>query len=103
MLAVDYVGETKGINLLLGVALGNDGWAFILSEIFAGESANAFAQSSAAVQQSFTNMRIVVSLGGAIYLIGYVLDTLSSGANNEAFIVFYKIADFVNKIAFVLA
>ena len=48
-------------------------------------------------------MRIVVSVGGAIYVIGYVLDMLRSGANNEAFIVFYKIADYVDKIAFVLA
>ena len=43
MLAVDYDGETKGINLLLGVVLRSDGWAFILFDIFAGESANAFA------------------------------------------------------------
>merc|ERR1712085_189787 len=103
MLAFGYAGETKGINPTLGFALGMAGWAFILFEIFAGESVNASGQSPAAVQQAFNNMRIIVSLGWAIYPAGYVLGTLTSGASSEALNVTYNIADFVNKIAFVLA
>jgi len=103
MLAFGYAGETKAMNPTLGFALGMCGWAFILFEIFAGESANASGGSSAAVQQSFNNMRIIVSLGWAIYPAGYVLGTLTSGASSEALNVTYNIADFVNKIAFVLA
>ena len=48
-------------------------------------------------------MRIVVSLGWTIYPAGYVLGTLTCGASSEALNVTYNIADFVNKIAFVLA
>merc|ERR1712118_31951 len=70
---------------------------------FAGESANASGQSSAAVQESFNNMRIIVSLGWSIYPAGYFLGTLTTGASSEALNVTYNIADFVNKIAFVLA
>jgi len=103
MLAFGYAGETKGINPTLGFALGMAGWAFILFEIFVGESANASGKSSEAVQQSFNNMRIIVSLGWSIYPAGYVLGTLTSGASSEALNVTYNIADFVNKIAFVLA
>merc|ERR1712125_56718 len=103
MLAFGYAGETKTINPWVGFGLGMCGWAFILFEIFAGESTNASGQSSAAVQQSFNNMRIIVSLGWAIYPAGYFLGTLTSGASSEALNVTYNIADFVNKIAFVLA
>ena len=85
MLAVGYAVETKGINLTLGVALGRAGWAFILFEIFARESANASGQSFAVVHQSFNNMRIIVFLGGAIYPAGYVLGTFIFGASNGAF------------------
>jgi len=103
MLAFGYAGESGTINPWLGFALGLCGWGFILFEIFAGESATASGQSSQAVQQSFNNMRIIVSLGWAIYPAGYFLGTLTSGASSEALNVTYNIADFVNKIAFVLA
>jgi len=103
MLAFGYAGETKTINPWAGFGLGMCGWAFILFEIFAGESASASGQSSEAVQQSFNNMRIIVSLGWAIYPAGYFLGTLTQGASSEALNVTYNIADFVNKIAFVLA
>merc|ERR1712139_755653 len=86
-----------------GFGLGLCGWAFILFEIFAGESANASGQSSAAVQESFNNMRIIVSLGWSIYPAGYFLGTLTTTASSEALNVTYNIADFVNKIACGLA
>merc|ERR1712054_196018 len=86
-----------------GWILGCCGWGFILNEIFAGESAQASGQSSVAVQQAFNNMRIIVSLGWSNYPAGYFLGTLTSDASSEALNVVYNIADFVNKIAFVLA
>jgi len=103
MLAFGYAGESGAINAWLGFALGMCGWAFILFEIFVGESAKASGQSSAAVKQSFENMRIIVSLGWAIYPAGYFLGTLTPVASSQALNVTYNIADFINKIAFVLA
>merc|ERR1712063_234608 len=90
----------------LGFALGLAGWAFILFEIFAGESAPASGATnvSEAVKQSFNNMRIIVSLGWAIYPAGYFLGQINNSAGAaQALNVTYNIADFVNKIAFVLA
>merc|ERR1712203_143966 len=103
MLAFGYAGETGLLNAWVGFICGLAGWAFILFEIFAGESANASGQSSAAVQKSFNNMRIIVSLGWAIYPAGYFFGTLTYAASSEALNIIYNIADFVNKIAFVLA
>merc|ERR1711939_390350 len=104
MLAFGYAGETKAINPWAGFALGMCGWAFILFEIFAGESAQASGSAADAVKASFNNMRIIVSLGWAIYPAGYFLGQINdSAAAAQALNVTYNIADFVNKIAFVLA
>merc|ERR1711874_12876 len=103
MLSFGYAGETKAIDPWFGYGLGLSGWGFILFEIFAGESASASGQSSAAVQKSFSNMRIIVSAGWAIYPAGYFFGTLTYAASSEALNIIYNIADFVNKIAFVLA
>merc|ERR1712217_572779 len=103
MLSFGYAGETRTINPWMGFGLGLCGWGFILFEIFAGESATASGSSSDAVKQSFNNMRIIVSLGWAIYPAGFYLGTLTASASSEALNVVYNIADFANKIAFVLA
>merc|ERR1712118_199772 len=72
MLTFGYCGETGVINAYMGFALGLAGWAFILFEIFAGESANACGDGnvSDAVKQSFSNMRLIVSAGWCIYPLG---------------------------------
>merc|ERR1712238_112923 len=106
MLAFGYAGETNAINPWIGFLLGLCGWAFILFEIFAGESAQASddASVSPAVKESFTNMRYIVSVGWAIYPAGYFLGQINSSAGAaKALNVTYNIADFVNKIGFVLA
>merc|ERR1712063_81821 len=106
MLAFGYAGETKAINPWYGFYLGLCGWGFILFEIFCGESAQASGATnvSEAVKQSFNNMRIIVSLGWAIYPAGYFLGQINDSAGAaQALNVTYNIADFVNKIAFVLA
>merc|ERR1712107_216483 len=106
MLAFGYAGETKAVDPWLGFALGLAGWAFILFEVFAEESAQASGARnvSEAVKQSFNNMRITVSLGWSIYPAGYYLGQINNSASAaEALNVTYNIADFVNKIAFVLA
>merc|ERR1711976_381167 len=104
MLAFGYAGESKSMNAWAGFILGLAGWGFILNEIFAGESANASGQCSAAVKQAFNNMRIIVSAGWSIYPAGYYLGSLgASGIGSQALNVTYNIADFVNKIACWLA
>merc|ERR1712192_130872 len=108
MLAFGYAGETATMNQWFAFALGLSGWGFILNEIFAGESAKASEQASPAVQQAFNNMRIIVSAGWSIYPAGYFIGTLGKSCMNPSFAsdalnVVYNLADFVNKIAFVLA
>merc|ERR1712097_29615 len=78
MLSFGYAGETRSMNPWMGFGMGLCGWGFILFEIFAGESAQASGQSSAAVPQSFNNMRIIVSVGWAIYPAGYFFGQINN-------------------------
>merc|ERR1712094_52888 len=79
------------------------GWAFILFEIFAGESSKASGNCSDAVKKSFSNMRLIVSLGWSIYPLGYFLGFLTGIADQTTLNVVYNIADLLNKIGFVLS
>merc|ERR1712117_810985 len=79
------------------------GWFFILFQIFAGEAGSVSGDVNEYVKSSFNNMRLIVTVGWAIYPAGYFFGYLL-GAVDEVFLnVIYNVADFVNKIAFVLA
>jgi len=103
MLLFGYLGEIAVVPKLVGFILGMCGWVFILFEIFAGEAGGTAKDCSEAVSQAFSNMRLIVTVGWAIYPIGYVLGMVN-GKKDDVFLnVTYNIADFVNKIFFVLA
>merc|ERR1712177_91025 len=91
-------------RLLVGtVIMGMFGWFFILYEIFAGEAGGTAAGCSEAVAASFKNMRMIVTAGWSIYPLGYLFGYLLGSVDETFLNVLYNIADFVNKIAFVLA
>ena len=104
MLVAGYMGEAGIlISPTVGFVIGMAGWFYILYEIFAGEAGKAAAnEASAAVQSSFNAMRLIVTVGWAIYPIGYVLGyfVYSDGSATEALNVVYNLADLVNKLAF---
>merc|ERR1719422_1990893 len=87
MLLCGYLGEVHVLHGLIG---------------FAGEAGGTAADCSAAVASSFSQMRMIVTVGWSIYPLGYFFGYLL-GTVDEVFLnVIYNIADFVNKIAFVL-
>merc|ERR1712078_480250 len=103
MLSFGYLGETKVMNPWAGFIGGMCGWLFILFEIFMGESGGMAGQCSEAVATSFKNMRLIVTLGWSIYPLGYYFGYLLGSVSDESLNVTYNVADFVNKIAFVLS
>merc|ERR1712217_217526 len=103
MLMFGYLGETFLLPAWPAFIGGVLGWFFILYEIFAGEAGGTASGCSEAVSASFKNMRMIVTAGWSIYPLGYLFGYLL-GVVDEVFLnVLYNIADFVNKIAFVLA
>ena len=69
---------------------------------YAGEAGKAAADKCpAAVQTAFNTMRWIVTVGWAIYPLGYFFGYLTGGADAVTLNVIYNVADVVNKIAFV--
>jgi bacteriorhodopsin len=105
MLLCGYIGEVSGVVVVAwaGFAGGMCGWLFILFEIFSGEAGGTAAGCSSAVSSAFSNMRLIVTVGWSIYPLGYFFGYLLGAVDDTILNVVYNIADFVNKIAFVLA
>jgi len=103
MLAFGYMGETGGLTPGVGFMLGMGGWGFILYEIFFGEAGGAAGEVSKAVAFSFNAMRLIVTIGWSIYPLGYFFGYMLGKVDATFLNVVYNLADFVNKIGFVLA
>ena len=104
MLAAGYMGEAGYINVMLGFVVGMLGWAYILYEIFFGEAGKFAAEKApASVQSAFVTMRWIVTIGWAIYPIGYFMGYFGGLGVEEsanALNIIYNLADVLNKIAF---
>ena len=104
MLVAGYAGEAGIINAALGFVIGMAGWIYILYEIFAGEAGKiSAADAPASVQSAFNTMRWIVTIGWAIYPLGYFLGYLAGGTDAGTMNLIYNIADVLNKIGFCLA
>ena len=101
MLIGGYMGEAGYINALLGFIIGIAGWLYILYEVFSGEAGKAAAKSgNKGLVTAFSAMRMIVTIGWAIYPLGYVFGYLTGGVDANSLNVIYNLADFINKIAF---
>ena len=98
MLIFGFLGEAGLMNYWVGFIIGMAGWLYIIYEIFAGEASQiSAAQGTEASKTAFNALRLIVTIGWAIYPIGYIVEpSMGAGALN----VVYNLADFVNKIAF---
>jgi bacteriorhodopsin len=100
MLVAGYLGEIGAVNVWVGFIVGMLGWLYIIYEIFAGEASQINAsKGTAASQRAFNALRLVVTVGWAIYPIGYVVG-YTGGGSAEGINIIYNLADFINKIAF---
>jgi bacteriorhodopsin len=101
MLIGGYLGEAGYINEMLGFIIGMAGWIYILYEVFSGEAGKVAAKSgNKALVTAFGAMRMIVTVGWAIYPLGYVFGYLTGGVDANSLNVIYNIADFLNKTAF---
>ena len=77
MLVGGYLGEAGYINSMLGFIIGMAGWIYVLYEIFSGEAGKTAAKSgNKALSTAFSALRMIVTVGWAIYPLGYVLSLI---------------------------
>ncbi len=73
-------------------------WIYIMYEIWAGEAKEKVGQTSEGTQFAFKAMALILTVGWAIYPIGFVLGQGDGGT--DGLNILYNIADVVNKTAF---
>jgi bacteriorhodopsin len=101
MLIGGYAGEAGYVPAMLGFVIGMAGWIYILYEIFSGDAGKIAAKSgNKALVTAFGAMRMIVTVGWAIYPLGYVFGYLTGGVDANSLNIIYNAADFLNKIAF---
>ena len=101
MLVAGYLGEAGYISAMAGFIVGVAAWIYILFELFSGEAGKAMKSSgNKALKTAFSAMRMIVTIGWAIYPLGYLFGYLAGGVDTNTLNIIYNLADFVNKIAF---
>tara|TARA_B100000530_G_scaffold126128_1_gene78954 strand:+ start:526 stop:1227 length:702 start_codon:yes stop_codon:yes gene_type:complete len=101
MLLGGYLGETGAVSEMVGFIVGMAGWVFIIYYIFVGEAAQIKdSAGNENLVMAFDGIKWIVTIGWAIYPIGYFLGYLGGGVDSGALNTIYNLADLVNKFLF---
>jgi sensory rhodopsin len=104
MVLARYMGETDLLYPTLGFLIGLLLWLYLLGELYFGRMAEIAAQSASdPVRIGFFWLRLIVTIGWALYPLSFLIVRLGNGADVAKMSVIYNLADLINQIAFVLA
>jgi sensory rhodopsin len=104
MVLARYMGETDLLYPTLGFLIGLILWLYVLGELYFGRMAEINAQSASdPVRLGYFWLRLIVTVGWALYPLSYLIVRLGNGADVAKMSVIYNLADLINQIAFVLA
>ncbi len=101
MLLGGYLGETGVVSEMVGFIVGMAGWVFIIYYIFVGEAAQIKdSAGNENLVMAFDGIKWIVTIGWAIYPIGYFMVYLGGGVDANGLNTLYNLADLVNKFLF---
>jgi hypothetical protein len=101
MVGAAYLGAAGFMSPTLGFLISVACGLYILGELYLGEASKINANSgNAVVQSAFNALRLIATIGWAIYPLGYFMEYLGGGVDTVSLNVIYNLADFLNKIAF---
>jgi sensory rhodopsin len=104
MVLARYMGETDLLYPTLGFLIGLLLWLYLLGELYFGRMAEIAAQSASdPVRIGFFWLRLIVTIGWALYPLSFLIVRLGNGADVAKMSVIYNLADLINQVAFVLA
>lgn len=101
MVIGEFLGAAGYMSTTLGFLIGLVGWLYILGELYMGEAGRVNASSgNEATHLAFNGLRLIVTIGWAIYPLGYFIEHLGGGVDSNSLNIIYNLADFLNKIIF---
>ena len=104
MVFVRYLGEAAYMHATLAFLIGLVFWLYILGELFFGRMDEAVrASMSDPVKRGYFWLRLIVTVGWAIYPLGNFITSFGGYVDTGALSVAYNIADFLNRMAFGVA
>lgn len=101
MIIPQFLGAAGYMSPTLGFLVGMVGWLYILGELYMGEAGKANAQSeNKHLNMAFNSLRLIATIGWAIYPLGYFIEHLGGGVEVNSLNVIFNLADFLNKLVF---
>lgn len=101
LIAAGYLGATNFISPTLGFLVGLAGGLYILGELYLGEASRVnSASGNKPLQSTYNALRLIITIGWAIYPLGYFMEYLGGGIDGASINLIYNLADFLNRIAF---
>jgi len=101
MVIGEFLGAAGYMSATLGFIIGVIGWLYILGELYMGEAGRANSESgNEATNTAFNGLRLILTIGWAIYPLGYFINNLGGGVDINSMNIIYNLSDFLNKIIF---
>tara|TARA_B100000614_G_scaffold233401_1_gene228662 strand:- start:160 stop:684 length:525 start_codon:yes stop_codon:yes gene_type:complete len=101
MLVFGYLGEAGLMDATVAFVVAMAGWIYIIYYVFAGEAAKIKdSAGNEALSFAFNGIKWIVTIGWAIYPIGYFLGYLGGGVDMDVLNTVYNLADLINKFLF---
>lgn len=93
-----YLGDAGFFNPTLGALLSIGFWLYILGEMYFGAMADAVRSGSRAVRLGYFWLRLIFTIGWAIYPILHFVDVVIGAGQASAVVALYTLLDLVNLI-----
>ncbi|MGV8988917.1 MAG: bacteriorhodopsin [Cypionkella sp.] len=104
MVFVRYLGEAGYMHPTLAFLIGLIFWLYILGELFFGRMDEVIRTAGIApVQRGYFWLRLIVTVGWAIYPLGNFITSFGGYVDDGSLSVAYNLADFLNRMAFGVA
>ncbi|MEA2782057.1 MAG: hypothetical protein QOK29_3601 [Rhodospirillaceae bacterium] len=91
-----YFGDAGIFNPTVGVLLSVAFWLYILGEMYFGAMSDAVRKSSRPIRIGYFWIRLVLTIGWAIYPILHFVDVVIGTGHARSVVVLYTLADLVN-------